>query len=161
MFCDMVAAYDALPETRKEQIERLIVEHRHGVSVVARPGDHIPVPPKDWDQSTTVHHPLVRRHPVTGTKTLYAISGTVQGIEGFAQTEAESLLENLCDHAFQDRFLAQHKHSVNDLVMWDNPTTMHSTTPIPAATGPHDTRVIHRISLRGTPSVFGTTPLPS
>lgn len=154
LFCDMVAAYDALPDSTKERIDDLIVEHRHGVSVAARPGDHIPVPPKGWDQATTVYHPLVRRHPLTGQKTLYAIAGTSQGIQGMAYSEAKRLLKELADHAFQERFINKHAHAVHDLVMWDNPTTMHSATPIAAATGPHDTRIIHRISLRGTPSVF-------
>ena len=76
LFCDMMAAYEALPETVQERIDGLIVEHRHGISVAARPGDHTPVPPKGWDQNMTVYHPLVRRHPVTGEKTLYAVAMT-------------------------------------------------------------------------------------
>ncbi|MCY4057896.1 MAG: TauD/TfdA family dioxygenase [Gammaproteobacteria bacterium] len=153
-FCDMAGAYAALPEPTKRRIEDLTVIHRHGVSVAARPGDHVPIPPKGWDQSTTVTHPLVRRHPVTDQKTLYAITGTSQGIVGMEQGEAESLLNELCDHAFQERFVARHKSRVHDLILWDNPTTLHSATPIRAATGPKDTRLLHRISLRGTPSVF-------
>ncbi len=153
-FCDMVAAYRALPEPTKRTIDRLTVIHRHGVSVAARPGDHVPIPPKGWDQNTTVTHPLVRRHPITGQKTLYAITGTSQGIVGMEPAEAEALLNELCDHAFADRFVARHKYRAHDLIMWDNPTTMHSATPMAAATGPDDTRLLRRISLRGTPSVF-------
>lgn len=156
LFCDMVAAYEALPKATKTRIEELIVEHRHGVSVAARPGDHTPVPPKGWDQATTVYHPLVRKHPMTGQKTLYAIAGTSQGIKGIVQDEAEALLQELGDHAFQAQFITRHVHAVHDLVMWDNPTTMHSATPIAAATGPHDARLIHRISVRGVPSVFAS-----
>ncbi len=153
-FCDLAAAYSALPGSTQQRIEHLIVIHRHGVSVAARPGDHVPISPKGWDQSTTVTHPLVRRHPITGQKTLYAITGTSQGIVGMQQAEAESLLNELCDHAFADRFVARHKYRVHDLILWDNPTTMHSATPMAAATDPDDTRLLHRISLRGTPSVF-------
>ena len=154
MFCDMAGAYAALPEALRRRIEGLIVEHRHGVSVAARPGDHVPIPPAGWDRNATAHHPLVRRHPVTGEKTLYAPTGTSQGIKGMARGEATALLKALCDHAFQDRFLAHHAHRPRDLVMWDNPTVMHRATPLGAATGAHDTRLIHRISLRGPPSVF-------
>jgi taurine dioxygenase len=152
----MVAAYEALPTTVQEQIEDLIVEHRHGIAITARPGDHTPIAPKGWDQGTTVYHPVVRRHPITSQKTLYAITGTTQGIKGMKQEDAQKLLQELCDHAFQDQFITQHTHSVHDLVMWDNPTTMHSATPIAAATGPHDTRLIHRISLRGYPTIFAS-----
>ena len=154
LFCDMKAAYDALSQTTRNQIDNLIVEHRHGISITARPGDHTPIPPKGWDQNATVYHPLVRKHPITGQKTLYAITGTAQGIKDMNQAEATMLLKNLCDHAFQDKFITQHKYAVHDLIMWDNPTVMHSATPLTAATGPHDTRLIHRISLRRYPSLF-------
>lgn len=154
-FCDMVAAYSALSADKRSQIEDLVVEHRHGVSISARPGDHVPVPPDGWDQSQKVYHPLVRTHSVSGEKTLYAIAGTCQGIKGMKQHEAQALLKTLGDHAFQDRFLAHHKHRRHDLVLWDNATTMHSASPIAAATGPRDTRVIHRISVRDYPPIFG------
>ena len=153
-FCNMAAAYNALPKAMQRRIEDLTVVHRHGRSVVARPGDHVPEPLKWLDPKETVQHPLVRRHPITGEKTLYAITGTSQAIVGMEQQEAEELLEELCQHALQERFLAAHTHRRHDLLMWDNPTTMHSATPIGAATGEHDTRLIHRISLRGTPPVF-------
>ncbi|MEM7127540.1 MAG: TauD/TfdA family dioxygenase [Chloroflexota bacterium] len=154
LFCNMAAAYEALPNETKDRIEDLVVEHRHGISVAARPGDHTPIPPKGWNQSTTVYHPLVKAHPITGQKTLYAISGTSQGIVGMEQDEAKELLNELGNHAFQEQFITSHAHSTHDLVLWDNPTTMHSATPIRAATGPQDTRLIHRISVRGMPSVF-------
>ena len=155
-FCNMAGAYAALPKAMQERIEGLMVEHRHGVSVAARPGDHVPIPPKGWDQSATVYHPLVRRHPITGEKTLYAPTGTSQGIKDMPQEQADALLKELCDHAFQDRLLARHAHRPGDLVMWDNPTVMHRATPNGSATDPQDTRLIHRISLRATPSVFAT-----
>lgn len=153
-FANLADAYDALDGSMQETIADLVVEHRHGVSISARPGDHVPIPPKDWDQSYTVRHPLVRKHPVTGRKTLYAISGTPQGIVGMPLAEAADLLETLCQHTFRPPFITEHRHSVDDLVMWDNPTTMHSATPIGAATGPDDTRVIRRISLRGVCPLF-------
>lgn len=153
-FCNLAAAYEALPESTRAEIEDLTVEHRHGVSVSARPGDHTPIPPEGWDQSTTVFHPLVRRHPVSGRRTLYAITGTSQGIQGMDPANGAALLNELCDHAFQPPFVTSHRHRVHDLVIWDNPTTMHSATPIGAATGPADTRILRRMSLHGKPSVF-------
>lgn len=152
-FADLAAAYDALDEVMQARIEKLVVEHRHGVSISARPGDHVPIPPKNWDQSYTVRHRLVRRHPVTGRKTLYAITGTPQGILGMPLGEAAELLETLCQHTFKAPFVSEHKHVVDSFVIWDNPTTMHAAKPIGAATGPENARVIRRISL------FGACPL--
>ena len=154
-FCDMAAAYRALPATRKSEVADLMVEHRHGVSIARRREDHTPIPPKGWDYRT-VYHPLVRSHPVTAEKTLYAVTGTSQGIRGMDREAARNLLSELGDHAFQERFVAAHAHRVHDLLMWDNPTTMHSASPIGRATGPDDTRLIHRISLRGYPPMFSS-----
>ena len=154
-FCDMAAAYRALPETRKSEVADLMVEHRHGVSIARRREDHTPIPPKGWDYRT-VYHPLVRSHPITAEKTLYAVTGTSQGIQGMDREAARNLLTELGDHAFQERFVAAHVHRVHDLLMWDNPTTMHSASPIGRATGPDDTRLIHRISLRGYPPMFSS-----
>ena len=154
-FCDMAAAYRALPETRKSEVADLMVEHRHGVSIARRREDHMPIPPKGWDYRT-VYHPLVRSHPITAEKTLYAVTGTSQGIQGMDREAARDLLTELGDHAFQERFVAAHAHRVHDLLMWDNPTTMHSASPIGPATGSDDTRLIHRISLRGYPPMFSS-----
>ena len=156
-FCDMAAAYEALPESTKLEIEDLVVEHRHGISVSAPKGDHKPLPPPGWDSDYTVFHPLVRRHPETDQKTLYAVTGTAQGIRGMAQSEAITLLKSLCEHVLQPQFTTSYRHQPRDIVMWDNPTVMHSATPIDQATGPSDTRLLWRISLRGSPPLFGVT----
>ena len=70
------------------------------------------------------------------------------------QDEAEALLRRLCDHAFQDRFIARHKYAPGELVLWDNPTTMHSATPISVAENGKDMRLLWRISLRGGPGIL-------
>ncbi len=162
-FCDLAGAYDALSDAMKERIDDLTVIHRHGVSVTAHPDEHVPVPPPNWDAEHTVHHPLVMQHPVTGRKTLYAITGTSQGIVGMPQAEAVALLRTLCEHAFDDRFVTSHAHSLHDITMWDNPTTLHSATPMPAATDESSVREVHRISLTGQPGVFhaGSAPAES
>ena len=153
-FCDMAAAYDALDVNLKTQIDSLVAMHRHGVSIVARPDDHVPIPPKNWDPRINAFHPIVRQHPVTKQKTLYAITGTVQGIVGMSNQEAVVLLEKLCRHTFRKPFITLYKHEKNDIVLWDNPTTMHSATPIEEATNTSNTRLLRRISLKGAPAIF-------
>lgn len=153
-FCDMAAAYDALPDSTKHEIDELVVEHRHGISVSAPSGDHKPLPPPGWDKNYTAFHPLVRQHPETGQKTLYAVTGTAQGIRGMPNEEAIALLNSLTAHVLQPHFTARYQHQAHDVVMWDNPTVMHSATPIDQATSSRDSRLLWRISLRGSPSLF-------
>ncbi|MCY4094551.1 MAG: TauD/TfdA family dioxygenase [Gammaproteobacteria bacterium] len=157
-FCDMAAAYDALPEATKTEIDELVVEHRHGISVSAPKGDHRPLPPPGWDPNYTAFHPLVRKHPETGEKTLYAVTGTAQGIRGMGKKEATRLLDSLTTHVLQPQFTTFYRHQVHDIVMWDNPTVMHSATPINQATNSTDSRLLWRISLRGSPSLLRAEP---
>ena len=43
--------------------------------------------------------------------------------------EGRLLLRDLIEHATQRRFVHQHEWRVNDLVIWDNRTTMHRARP--------------------------------
>lgn len=153
-FCNMAAAYDALDVETQNAIDDLQVEHQHGVSVSAPATDHKPLPPPGWDRSYSVFHPLVRRHPETGQKTLYAVTGTAQGIRGMSRKQSIRLLKQLTEHVLRPEFVESYHHQLHDIVMWDNPTVMHSATPIAQATGPQDTRRLLRISLRGSPPVL-------
>ena len=155
-FCNMADAYDALDADTKAYIDDLQVEHQHGISVSAPATDHKPLPPPGWDRSYTVHHPLVRRHPETGRKTLYAVTGTAQGIRDMPRKAAIQLLTRLTEHVLQPQFVTSYRHELHDIVMWDNPTVMHSATPIAQATGTHDTRRLLRISLRGSPPALSS-----
>ena len=42
--------------------------------------------------------------------------------------EGKSLLDELNEHATQDRFIYAHDWSVGDVVFWDNRVTMHKAT---------------------------------
>ncbi len=93
----------------------------------------------DW-----VRHPVVRRHPVTGRKALYAVSGSSFGIEGMPQDEAIDLLDELRDHATQAKYQYRLKYGVGDVVIWDNASLLHSAT----LTDPDDPRTLWRITVK-------------
>jgi taurine dioxygenase len=91
-----------------------------------------------------VRHPVVRRHPVTGRKALYAVSGSSFGIEGMPEAEAHGLLDELKRHATQDQYRLRLKYGVGDLVIWDNASLLHSAT----RTDPEDPRTLWRITVK-------------
>lgn len=156
LFCDLMGAYNALPGETQTEIDSLEVEHLWGRGIAARPGDISP-PTLSEEQLNNVPqivHPLVKKHPVTGKKTLYSIAGTSRGIIGMPVDEARKLLLDLGDHAFQDRFVTEHKHRKNDIALWDTTSTMHTATPLKELPRPEDVRVLYRISVRGIPPVF-------
>ena len=75
-----------------------------------------------------VQHRLVRAHPHTGVKSLYAVSGSSFGIEGMADAEALALalLDELKSLATQPRYCHTHTYSVGDVIVWDNAQLLHS-----------------------------------
>jgi alpha-ketoglutarate-dependent 2,4-dichlorophenoxyacetate dioxygenase len=121
-FADMRAAYDALDDRLRRQIEVLVCLHsnmfsRGKLSVT-----------EFTDEERIVFKPvrqrLVRRHPVTGRKSLF-LSAHAGEIEGMSIPEARLLLRDLTEFATKDRFVYSHVWRVNDFVMWDNRSTMH------------------------------------
>jgi alpha-ketoglutarate-dependent 2,4-dichlorophenoxyacetate dioxygenase len=70
------------------------------------------------------HQRLVRRHPVTGRKSLY-LSSHAAHIVGWPVPEGLDLLRDLTEQATLPQFVYTHKWQVGDLVMWDNRVTMH------------------------------------
>jgi taurine dioxygenase len=158
-FADMVAAYAALDEETQRQIEPLEAMHFYGAAS-GRDGENKAsalladqrraVPP--------VPHRLVRRHPVTGHKALYAVAGTPFSVKGMDDAAAAALLERLKRHALQPRFTSKYKYSVGDIAIWDTLSTLHSATPIKPATGPNDSRLLWRISCKGLPTGFAARP---
>ena len=91
-----------------------------------------------------ITHPLVRPHPVTGRKALYAVSGSSYGIVGMPEDEAVALLDELALHATQPMYVYSLSYEVGDLVIWDNASLLHSAT----LTDPDDPRTLWRITVK-------------
>ena len=157
LFADMFRAYEDLPEETRILIEGLRAKHLYGRGVAARKEDYQPAPLQSQEESDAVpgvEHLLARPHPVTGRKALYSPAGTSRGIAGMKDEEAAALLNELADHALQSKYIYKHRYAVGDVVGWDTSSTMHAATPIGPATGPRDTRYLHRISVKGKPGIY-------
>lgn len=121
-FADLRAAYDALPEATKREIDGLEAEH-YALHSRFLLGDtdyteeqKAALPPVWW--------PLVRTHPGSGRKILFA-GIHARAIKGWTVAEGRMLLMDLLEHATQPEFVYVHKWRPNDLVIWDNRSTLH------------------------------------
>jgi alpha-ketoglutarate-dependent 2,4-dichlorophenoxyacetate dioxygenase len=121
-FADMRAAYDALDNRTKAEIEDLVCEHSLMFSREAI--GFTDLTPEERVAFRPVRQRLVRTHPVTGQKSLF-LSSHAGTILGWTVPEARMFLRDLTEFATKDRFVYSHEWQVNDLVMWDNRTTMH------------------------------------
>jgi taurine dioxygenase len=149
LFADQVAAYDDLSESMKRRIAGLVALHHYGnrddldstSRTVAYPPDERQ---KQARGITFFRHPLVRRHPLTGRKALYAVSGSSMGVEGMPDDEALALLRELSAHSTQEKYRFSVHYGVGDVVVWDNAAVLHSAT----LTAPDDARTLWRITIK-------------
>lgn len=146
LFANMNAAYDDLPEARKRAIDDLVVMHHYGnrdnLDEVSRTVAS-PLTDEQKAKVSWVRHKLVRIHPGTGRKALYAVSGSSFEIEGMPHDEGLALLDELKAHALQDKYRFSYSYDVGDVVMWDDLSTLHSAT----LTDPDDRRTLWRITV--------------
>jgi alpha-ketoglutarate-dependent 2,4-dichlorophenoxyacetate dioxygenase len=128
-FADMRAAYDALDEETREQVQDLVCEHSQMYS--RQLIGFLDYTDEERQRFKPVRQCMVRTHPVTGRKSLY-LSSHAGEIVGWPMPEARGFLRDLIEHATQREFVYTHKWRVGDLVMWDNRQTMHRARPFPA-----------------------------
>jgi taurine dioxygenase len=162
LFANQIAAYDDLPGNMKRRIEPLVAIHhygnRHDVDEASRTAAS-PLTAEQKAKMPLITHRVVRPHPITGRKALYAVSGSSFGIVGMPDDEARDLLDELAAHATQPKYRLSFKYGVGDIVVWDNAALLHSATLI----DPNDARTLWRITVleeaphAGAPDVLART----
>jgi taurine dioxygenase len=147
LFANQYAAYDGLSESMRRRVAPLVAVHHYGNRKEANDASRIAASPLTAEQKAKmplITHPLVRSHPVTGRKALYAVSGSSYGIVGMPEDEAVTLLDELAAHATQPKYVYSLAYRVGDVVIWDNASLLHSAT----LTDPDDPRTLWRITIK-------------
>ena len=151
-FADMRAAYDALDDETKVEIEDLVCEHS---LIYSREllgfGDLT-----DAERATMrpVRQALTRTHPVSGRKSIY-LASHIGKIIGWPVPEARAFIRDLTEHATQRRFVYSHRWKPFDLVMWDNRSTMHRARRYDAS----KVRDMRRTTVAGSAPTAAQEPL--
>jgi alpha-ketoglutarate-dependent 2,4-dichlorophenoxyacetate dioxygenase len=120
-FADTRTAYDDLPQSMKDRLEGLVIEHSLWWS---RKQAGYPFTEEDVDARPCARHPLVHVHEGSGRKTLY-VAAHARDIVGMPREEGRKLLADLVAHATQPKYVFAVTWSVGDLTIWDNLCTMH------------------------------------
>jgi alpha-ketoglutarate-dependent taurine dioxygenase len=146
-WADMRAAYDALDDARKAQIEDLAAYHSlyqsqakigHAVNTGAGYGYHTKGAPL---------RPLVKTHPVTGRRSLF-IGRHAYRIPGMDDSEAQALLDDLLDFACRRPRTYAHNWQPGDVIIWDNRCVLHEARPYDY----NEVRVMRHTRVAGDPA---------
>jgi taurine dioxygenase len=127
-FANQALAYAELPTAMRERIEGLVVHHHYGNRDDLDPTSRTVASVLNGSQKKKVdwvQHPLVRPHPFTGQKALYAVSGSSFTIEGMSEAEGRKLLDELKVHATQDKYCHTFDYTNGDVIVWDNALLLH------------------------------------
>ena len=145
-FANLYAAYEGLPDDL-----RRAVEGRKGVFFTGRFREDRP-DSGQYKQETRYSppqlHPIIRTHPETGRKSIFANQQHTVGIDGLPDDEAKAILERLCAHCEQDEFVYWHRWRVGDLTFWDNRCTVHKAD-LSRMDDPSYVRHLHRVIIAG------------
>jgi taurine dioxygenase len=124
MFADMHAAWEALPEAKKELLSGLTALHGRtdGPAGERLYSGSTGTSDKEYHE---VRWPALMRHPVNGRPILFVNPMHTHGFAGMTREQAWPLIEELAAHATQERFVYYHHWRVGDVLMWDERATMH------------------------------------
>ncbi len=148
MWAHMGAAYDALPDDVKAEIEGLEAFHTadhvyksDGLYAQTDMGKDL----RGQDMQTGAVHPVVIRHPHTGRKLLYVNNAFTINFVGQTREESLPLLLKLTSAALTDDNQCRLQWKPGTVAIWDNRTTWHNAMNDYQG----HRREMHRITLSG------------
>jgi len=121
-FIDMRAAYQLLDASTRERLR--------GLRVVYAYNNEDAFPPRRAARGPAevlveISHPLVRTHPVAGTRSLFLDLDRATHVEGMPIPEGRALLQELQDHAEANAPGCEHAWRDHDVLVWDNASVQH------------------------------------
>jgi len=147
-FCNMHAAYEALPKEIAEKLEGKTITHDFNKfwekMRLEKGSTRPPLTPEQLLAKPPVSHPAIMVHPITGKKVLYANPGYSIRINELNQQESDELLAYLFAHQLQPEFRYAFEWEEKSVLMWDNMGTIHNAV---ADYAPHEHRYIQRFQV--------------
>jgi len=121
-FIDMRAAYLMLDEVTRQRLAQLRVRYAYN-NEDAFPPRRAARGPADVLEEVT--HPLVRTHPVAGTRSLFLDLDRAKHVEDMPVAEGRALLQKLQDHVEANAPRCAHDWHDHDVLVWDNASVQH------------------------------------
>ena len=132
LFANTTAAYDALSEGLRKVLDPLIgvnsaeLKYGGGRSAMHEKIGGMKVHDTDSADQYVSEHPVVRTHPDTGRKALYASRSHTTHFKGMTEEESAPLLGFLYSHQTRPEFTCRVRWAPGTLTVWDNRCTQHN-----------------------------------
>jgi taurine dioxygenase len=152
LWANMYAAYETLSPGFREYLDPLDAEHLPPAAVAAAGGGGRVA--SDTPVVGAVH-PVVRVHPETGRRSIYANENFARRILGVHISESSNILNFLRQHCAAPEFQVRWRWKNGDVAVWDNRCTIHY-----GVVDYHKRRVLHRLILKGDRPVGPRSQIP-
>jgi len=132
LFANTAAAYDALSDGLRKVLDTLVgvnsaeLKYGGGRSAMHRKIGGMKVHDTDNADQYVSEHPVVRTHPDTGRKALYASRSHTTHFKGMTEEESAPLLNYLSQHQTRPEFTCRVRWAPGTLTVWDNRCTQHN-----------------------------------
>lgn len=146
-FANMYNAYDALPKALKDAVDEKRGMFLAGRNNASRAFKRT-LNQAQQDAVPAVTHPIIRTHPETGRKSIFASEQHTIRIEGMSEAESAKILAAIFAHAALPEFTYTHKWRVGDLTFWDNRCVQH-IADLSRIDDPAYIRHMHRTTVEG------------
>ncbi len=146
-FASMYAAYEALSDAEKRELEGLQALHSLAPSMKLIFEDPTQEQIEAWRGGMQSRRPIVWTHR-SGRKSL-VLGYSADQVVGMPVADGRALLTRLIEWAAQPAFRYTHQWQEGDLVLWDNTGVMHRVIPYDEKSG----RRMHRTTIAGTEMV--------
>jgi taurine dioxygenase len=123
LFADMYAAYAALDETTKSEIDGLVAVHDFTQTFAL--GMTADERRKAQEQYPQVEHPVVCTHPATGRLHLYVNRPFVSHLSGMDREASRELLDRLCRQTDPPEHQCRFTWTKDAVAFWDNRAVQH------------------------------------
>lgn len=139
-FVDLRAAFEGLPRWEQERLAGLAALHSYGQAMKA-----CGIEGNGAQNRVAAVHPLIASHD-DGRRSLFLSPLHMDGIEGMDDDDGAALLAELVQWSTEPQSIYRHVWQENDIVLWDNRTTMHRGMPYADRTV---VRTLHRVVIDG------------
>lgn len=143
-FANLFAAYEQLPEAKKQQIANLRVVHSAVAANLRSFKNPSVIDLQRWlHDGPPTEQPLVWQQ-ADGRKSL-VVGSTADHIVGMELSEGRALLQELLEWCTQPQFCYRHQWQQGDMVIWNNPGLLHRAHAYTLDSG----RLMHRTTIMG------------